>query len=661
MYRAEEEKMARNHSATSESMKPLMNTHNDSALGFITDDDPPTYKETTLTSTPMKGSESVKIAIEDTQSSSSASVDLGSSSLISNLTLLHSKMEDFFKEKQKIFMKSLLVVLAVAYLAYFIYALYLDATRQCETSAVPLIVVTIIALVFIVFRYINNMFGDNIRKFMKVIQSAIKRKWHILKWVALFLVYGGMLALIVYTVWEVPSNLVSLVGIITFIIVLFLLSSSPTQVRWRPVLGGFTLQFYFAVLILKWDIGYRVFYFLGKEIQKFLAFTDFGSKFVFGDKYTDHIFAMKVLPVIIFFSCFISILYYLGTMQFIIGNIAFVMKSLLGTTAAESLCAAGNIFVGQTEAPILIRPYLNVMTRSELHAVMVGGFATIAGSVLAAYVSFGVPAEHLLCASVMNAPCALAVSKLLHPETETSKLEDIDDLEQEDNDNKPRNFLEAAAAGASTSICLVANITANLIAFLALLAFVNAVLSWFGAFVCFPQLSFEKICSYVFMPVAYLMGVEWKDAGVVGELVGIKTFLNEFVAYKELAKFITNREDCKDGTTISRRSEIIATYALCGFSNLSSIGIQLGGLGPMAPKRVKDLAQIVIRALFGGIVACLMTASIAGLLMADHSASSNPCINNATAINITSNSVLNDTSYSVLNDTIPMVFNMTLS
>ncbi|XP_067649250.1 uncharacterized transporter HI_0519-like [Haliotis asinina] len=655
--------MALNHLETSESMKPLMNTHNDSALTFMVDGDP-IYKETTLTSTPRKGSEHVKIPIDDSQSSS-ASVDSRSSSLISNFTLLHSKMEDFFKEKQKLFINGLLGVLALAYMVYFGYALYLHATGQCEKSAVPLIIVTITALIFIVFRYINSMFGDDIRNVTKVIHSAIKNKWYILKWVALFLVYGGMLALIIYTVWAVPSNLVSLAGIVTFIIILFLSSSNPTQVRWRPVLGGFTLQFYFAVIILKWDIGYKVFQFLGQEIQKFLSFTDYGSKFVFGDKYIDHIFAMKVLPVIVFFSCFISILYYLGIMQFVIGNIAFVMRTLLGTTAAESLCAAGNIFVGQTEAPILIRPYLTLMTRSELHAVMVGGFATIAGGVLAAYVSFGVPAEHLLCASVMNAPCALAVSKLLYPETEKSKLEDIDEVEEEEDENKPRNFLEAAAAGASSSICLVANIAANLIAFLALLAFINAVLSWFGGFVCFPQLSFEKICSYVFMPVAYLMGVEWNDAGVVGELVGIKTFLNEFVAYKELAKFISNREDCKDGTVISRRSEIIATYALCGFSNLSSIGIQLGGLGPMAPKRVKDLAQIVIRALFGGIVACLMTASIAGLLMEDHSSPSvYTCFNgtavNATAVNHTLSAFYNS-SDPIFNSTLPSVHNLTLS
>ncbi|KAJ8320557.1 hypothetical protein KUTeg_002144 [Tegillarca granosa] len=285
------------------------------------------------------------------------------------------------------------------------------------------------------------------------------------------------------------------------------------------------------------------------------------------------------------------------------------MRISLGTTAAESLCAAGNIFIGQTEAPILVGPFLELMTRSELHAVMTGGFATIAGGVLAAYVSFGVPAEHLLCASVMNAPCALAVSKLLYPETEESRLKNLSEIDI--TSRKERNILEAAAAGASSSIKLVANIAANLIAFLAMLAFVNAVFSWFGSFVGYPEFSFQMLCSYLLMPVAYLMGVEWKDAGIVGELIGIKTFLNEFIAYKELSTYLSNKELCV-GRILSAKSEVIAIYALCGFANFSSIGIQLGGLGPLAPKRKGDLAQVVLRALLGGIMACLLTASIAG-------------------------------------------------
>nr|XP_022310304.1 sodium/nucleoside cotransporter 1-like [Crassostrea virginica] len=226
----------------------------------------------------------------------------------------------------------------------------------------------------------------------------------------------------------------------------------------------------------------------------------------------------------------------------------------------------------------------------------------------------------------MNAPCALAVSKLLYPETETSKLSKASDLNKEEK--KERYFLEAAAAGASSSIKLVANIAANLIAFLAMLEFVNAVLSWFGSFVGFPEFSFQLICSYVLMPLAYLMGVEWEDCGIVGELIGIKSFLNEFLAYGELSTYLDNRKHCT-GRMLAVRSEIIATYALCGFANLSSIGIQLGALGPMAPSRKGDLAQVVLRALLGGIVTSLMTACVAGLLVAEPSAHLT-CLNTTT-------------------------------
>ncbi|XP_041367235.1 solute carrier family 28 member 3-like [Gigantopelta aegis] len=624
---------------TSDSQKPLFAQRDDSVLSIQVEDEEAT---TDMCFLPEKAEPdgcmdnkevpSVTMCIDDSIiSGSSDSSDSGNSSLLSSLGMMHAKMEGFVGDNKKKLKLIIFTCLGLGYLGYFIAALILGVVYKC-VDTVPLIAVTCVVFSLIVISFVKDKFGKDIFDHcLKPVLEALHKKWYILKWVGFALIYGGVVAVIITSVWSSPRNLISLVGMAMFILILFICSVSPLKVNWRPVVGGLTLQFYFAVLILKWDVGYKVFRFLGHEVQTFLSYTDYGSEFVFGKKYIDHIFAMKVLPVVVFFSCFISVLYYIGAMQAIIGKIAWLMRVTLGTTVAESLCAAGNIFVGQTEAPILIRPFLNVMTKSELHAVMVGGFATIAGGVLAAYVSFGVPPEHLLCASVLNAPCALAVSKLLYPETEKSHITKAKHI---DTDSDHRNLLEAAAAGASSSIVLVANIAANLIAFLALLAFVNATLSWFGGFICHPELSFELICSYVFMPITYLMGVEWKDAGVVGELVGIKTFLNEFVAYKELAKFITNRQECLQGTVLSIRSEIIATYALCGFSNLSSIGIQLGGLGPMAPKRSGDLAQIVIRALFGGIIACLMTASLAGLLMIEPVYDS-LCAGNVTDINST--------------------------
>lgn len=513
----------------------------------------------------------------------------------------------------------ILGLVIVGYFVYFGIALGFSATWSCEEhhDVIPLVILTCIALSLYIISFVWAKFGDSVHKKVLIpCHKSINNNWNVLKWVFCLIPLGGVITIVILTVWNTPSNLISVAGFTFFIIILFLCSSAPSKVKWRPVIGGFVLQFFFATLILKWDLGYRFFSFLGDEARKFLAYTDVGSRFVFGNKFSDHIFAMQVLPVVVFFSCVITVLYHLGIMECVISKIAFVMKLTLGTTAAESLCAAGNIFVGQTEAPILIRPFLGLMTKSELHAVMVGGFATIAGGVLVAYIKFGIPPEHLLCASVMNAPCSLAVSKLLCPETEKSKITNTNALV--DNKQKYRNLLEAAAAGASQSITLVANIAANLIAFLALLAFVNATIAWFGSFICIPNLSFEKICHYLLMPVVYLMGVRWEDAGVVAELVALKTFLNEFVAYEKLSGFINNRITCAtEGHILSPRSEVIATYALCGFSNISSIGIMLGGLGPMAPHRISDMASIVVSALFGGVTACLITASIAGLLVAE--------------------------------------------
>uniref|UniRef100_K1P526 Sodium/nucleoside cotransporter n=1 Tax=Magallana gigas TaxID=29159 RepID=K1P526_MAGGI len=536
-------------------------------------------------------------------SSSELSSDGSSNRLFSSFIQIHSD--------------GVYVALIGVYMAYFVAAMVITHENKVKDPT-PLIIVTAVTATLITIWLVRKYFGKQIQEklvfhvvfFFEQREKMVKA----LKIVLCLVLVVAAVVVIGFSVWEQPSNLVSISGYIFFLFILLICSAHPTKVNWRPVLGGLALQFFFAAMILKWDVGQAVFEFLGNQVQTFLEFTNTGTKFVFGDKYTDHPFAMVVLPVIVFFSCAISVLYYVGAMQVVIGKIAWVMRVSLGTSAPESLCAAGNIFIGQTEAPIMIRPFLALMTKSELHAVMTGGFATIAGGVLAAYISFGVSAEHLLCASVMNAPAALAVSKLLYPETETSKLRKASDLGTDEK--KERNILEAAAAGASSSIKLVANIAANLIAFLAMLEFVNAVLSWFGSFVGYPEFSFQMICSYVLMPLAYLMGVDWADCGIVGELIGIKTFLNEFLAYGELSTYLNNRKSCT-GRILAVRSEIIATYALCGFANLSSIGIQLGALGPMAPSRRGDLAQIVLRALLGGIVTSLMTACIAGLLVAE--------------------------------------------
>ena len=401
------------------------------------------------------------------------------------------------------------------------------------------------------------------------------------------------------------ERFISLVGLGVFTGLAYLLSIDRRAIRWRPVLWGIAIQLIFALLILRTPIGFAVFSFLGSLVGRFLDFSDAGAAFVFGENFKDFFFAFKVLPTIIFFSSFITVLYHYGVLQRVVEWVAAVMIRTMKTSGAESLSAASNIFVGQTEAPLLIKPYVSTMTQSELHAVMTGGFVTIAGGVMAAYISFGIPAEHLIAASVMSAPAALAISKLLYPETEPSLTAGEVTIKVE---RTSANVIDAAASGALDGLRLALNVGAIIIAFLALLAMVNALLGWVGGLVGFPTLSLELILSFLLAPIAWLMGIPWADCGQVGTLLGKRTILNEFIAYVDLQTLIQENR-------ISERAVIIATYALCGFANIGSIGIQIGGIGGIAPNRQPDLAQLGLRAMIGGTLACFMTASIAGMLL----------------------------------------------
>lgn len=415
------------------------------------------------------------------------------------------------------------------------------------------------------------------------------------------------------------ERLVSVVGLFVFVGISYALSVNRRAIRWSPVLWGIALQLIFALLILKTAPGFAVFKFLGDVVSRFLDFSDAGAKFVFGDNFEEHFIAFKVLPTIIFFSSFITILYHYGILQRIVQVAAVVMMKTMKTSGSESLSAAANIFVGQTEAPLIIKPYIETMTKSELHAIMTGGFATIAGGLMAAYISFGIPAEHLIAASVMSAPAALAVSKLLYPETEESLTAGKVKIKVE---STYANAIDAAATGASDGMKLALNVAAMLITFLGLLALLNGILGWFGSRVGLPQLSLEWIFSYLFAPIAWLMGVPWADSQQVAVLLGKKTILNEFVAYLDLKTIIENINQIKSGEAasnslpvISERAKLIATYALCGFSNIGSIGITIAGIGSIAPSRQADLAQMGLRAMIGGSIACFMTACIAGILL----------------------------------------------
>ncbi|MCU0518184.1 MAG: NupC/NupG family nucleoside CNT transporter [Oscillatoria sp. Prado101] len=398
---------------------------------------------------------------------------------------------------------------------------------------------------------------------------------------------------------------ISLLGLGVFVGLSYAFSANRRAVRWQPVLWGIALQLILALLIIRTDAGFRAFKFLGDVMTVFLNFSDVGAKFVFGDNFSEHFIAFKVLPTIIFFSAFITVMYHYGILQQAVRGVAWVMLKTMKTSGAETLSCASNIFLGPTESPLLIKPYVATMTQSELHSVMTAGFGTIAGGVMAAYLSFGVPASHLIAASVMSAPASMAISKLLYPETEEPLTAGKMDVEMKTTYS---NAIDAAAAGASEGMRLALNVAAMLIAFLGLLAFVNALLGWAGAQVGLPQLSLEWLLSFLMAPVAWLMGVPFADCGQVAVLLGKKTILNEFIAYLDLKKLT-------EAQAISERAEIIATYALCGFANIGSIGITIGGIGGMVPERQHDLARLGVRTMVAGALANFMTACIAGMLL----------------------------------------------
>ncbi|MAE58199.1 MAG: NupC/NupG family nucleoside CNT transporter [Halobacteriovorax sp.] len=403
------------------------------------------------------------------------------------------------------------------------------------------------------------------------------------------------------------ERVISFIGLLTFLGLAFLLSTDRKKINWRTVLSGVGLQVFLGLIILKTDMGQQFFQGAKNVFTGILSYTNSGSEFIFGSlmdgKKHGFIFFTMVLPTIIFTSSLMSVLYHLGVMQFVIKLFAKAMVVVMGVSGAESLAAAANIFAGQTEAPLVVKPFISKMTRSELLALMTGGMATVAGGVLAAYVGFGIDAAHLLSASVMSAPAALVCAKLMVPETENPTTKGDVKMKIE---KTTVNIVDAAAAGAGDGLKLAINVGAMLLSFIALIALFNGLLSWVGGVFNYSELSLELITGYLFSPVAFIMGVPWSDAQVVGSLLGKKLILNEFVAYLDLKNQMTNLSD---------RSVIISTYALCGFANFSSIAIQVGGIGVLAPERRKDLAMLGIKSLIAGTLACLMTACIAGIFI----------------------------------------------
>jgi concentrative nucleoside transporter, CNT family len=447
----------------------------------------------------------------------------------------------------------------------------------------------------------------------------------------------------------VSQRLVSVFGMLVLLGIGWLLSVNRALIPWRVVLWGMGLQIAFALIILRSPVGRGVFDVLNTGVVALLGFTEQGARFLFGNLVGSNVpvgtgdlgtgafepiagsvantgayFAFNVLPTIVFFSSLMTLLYYLGVMQVVVKGFAWIMMRTMRTSGAETLSAAGNIFVGQTEAPLLIKPYVAGMTMSELMAVMTGGFATVAGGVMAAYVGLLIAffpdiAGHLMAASVMSAPAALVFAKIMWPETAEPATRGDLRVAVEKVD---ANVIDAAARGAGEGLHLAMNVGAMLLAFIALVALINALIGWFagaihltaalqnaGVLAAGQPLNLEWILGWLLAPLAWVMGVPWADAPAIGSLLGIKTVVNEFIAYLSLNALLAG------DTPLSPRSVVIATYALCGFANFSSIAIQIGGIGGIAPSRRSDLARLGLRAMIAGTLAAFMTATIAGILV----------------------------------------------
>ncbi len=429
------------------------------------------------------------------------------------------------------------------------------------------------------------------------------------------------------------DRLISLLGIGVFVLVAWVISVDRRNVNWKPVLWGIALQGLIAIVVLHPTMQQFFFDGINKSVLRLLSFSEEAAHFAFGSMEPHEVSlpnengemerqilvgkvapAMKniafwiVLPTIIFFSSLMSLLYQVGIMQRLVWGVAWVMQRTMGTTGPESLSAAANIFVGQTEAPLVVKPYVSKMHSSELHAIMTGGFATVAGGVMAAYVGFlsgSIPsiAGHLVAASIMSAPAALALSKVVFPMPPEVESVELDALSV---DKPYGNIIEAAAMGASEGMKLVLNVLAMLIAFVGLIAMINFFVAWIS--VGGEPLTLQRMLGWVFAPLSFCMGIPWSESHIVGTLLGEKIVLTEFIAYMHLGEILSGNE-------LSERSGIIASYALCGFANFASIGIQIGGIGSIAPERIGELSALGLRAMIAGTLAACMTGTIAGVII----------------------------------------------
>ncbi|KAK3098856.1 hypothetical protein FSP39_023785 [Pinctada imbricata] len=525
--------------------------------------------------------------VEDTQYFPHVSNLLHRISLLRILILIRLKLDSCFKAHKTSIKRSVYVLLLLGYFAYLTYAMIY---RFGDEGSHRLLILTVIVVVGFIFHKVKKKYGGVIRKHLQNSYSKHRPSNKSVFFIKMILMCFVILSILLYLIFGVfirePYNIVPAAGLVVFVLTMFFLSRDPQKVSWRPVCWGLLLQFIFAIIVLRTSWGYDAFDWLGKRVLEYLAHTDYGASFMFGAGFAEHYFAFK----------------------------------------------------GETTT--LVKPFFDQMSLSELHTIMTNGFATAAGSTLVIYALYGAPANHLISASVMSAPAALAISKLFWPEIKREHKKLQDTIKSYRIKREGHNLIDAASAGAIAAIPVVAYIFASVIVFFSLLDFLNTTLAWMGERVGlsppdYPVLTFQLICSYLFWPLVFLMGVEAPDCTTVARMVGIKTFINEFLAYEDLGKVIRNSETFKSfngswhydnsynlvlentnitlyGGVITKRSEVIATYALCGFANITALGIMIGALTAVAPSRKKDIVKVSTRALIAGSMACFITACIAG-------------------------------------------------
>nr|XP_012139728.1 PREDICTED: solute carrier family 28 member 3-like isoform X1 [Megachile rotundata] len=538
-----------------------------------------------------------------------------------SLTVGYEALDHFVSKHQRAFKVFLLTLINVLILIYFIFAtLYWrnnnseDGYNWCHGYGMLIILFAFtyggILYHFVVKRFLGQTFVSCSRPLRYRIRSFRNRKYGdaVIQTTIYTCIFGAIIVFLIFDTVGSRERLLSLIGIVILLSCGRIFSKHPDRIKWRPVLSGLTLQFVFGLITIRWKVGRTIFQCISDKVATFLDFASSGISFVFSQWALDeNVFAFASLSVIYYFSFIIQILYYLGVMQWIILRLGQFLQGITGASICESVVCASNTFIGMSESPLIIKPYLSKLTTSEIHTVMCAGFGTVSGTVLAAYVKFGANPAHLITATLMAVPAALCFSKLFYPETEEIMVTG-DNVHLEKSQDS--SLMDAATKGAMAAIPLVMGIIANIIAFVSFIALLNSLLAWLCSLIGYENITFEWILSRIFMPLSWIIGVPWDKCEYVGTLIGLKTVVNEFVAYQKLGEF-------KRENKIFGRTEAIATFAICGFANPGSVGIMLSILTSLAPDTREKITNTIMRAFLAGCAVCFLTASTAGLLMDD--------------------------------------------